>query len=299
MSCDVVFIGGHPSGNSIVRYLLANGNAKLRLVNTYPRNHTTPRNTDLGRELKKSNIPVYREIDANTLVDEIENIRPDYIFVVGWSGLLGERLLSVPKNGVVGFHPSRLPRDRGRSVLAWQIAEGYQHTAVTMFYLTRRADEGDIIGQESIMIGSSDYIRDVLINVDAAILNLFKKYFPMLLDGSGPRQAQDERAGSYRRLRTDRDSEIDWNNDVETLYNLVRAVAPPYPGAFFWHKGERVTVTKSQIHETKKNDPASRRTTGDVGMVLKELPNNHYIVSCKDRNLIICVDTKLEVGSVL
>ena len=60
-----------------------------------------------------------------------------------------------------------------------------------------------------------------------------------------------------------------------------------------------MTVTKSQLHETKQNDPVGRRTTGDVGMVLKELPNNHYIVSCKDRNLIICVDKKLEVGSAL
>ena len=89
------------------------------------------------------------------------------------------------------------------------------------------------------MIGSSDYISDVLIKVDAAIITLFEEYFPMLLERSVPRQPQDKTIDSYRRLRTDRDSEIDWNNDVETLYNLVRAVAPPYPGAFFGTKARK------------------------------------------------------------
>ena len=85
--------------------------------------------------------------------------------------------------GVIGFHPAKLPFDRGRSVLAWQIEDGYTETSLTMFKYSDYPDGGDILAQEPIAIASNDYINDILDKVDAASLNLIRAYFPLLRKG--------------------------------------------------------------------------------------------------------------------
>lgn len=81
------------------------------------------------------------------------------------------------------FHPAKLPFDRGRSVLAWQIEDGYTETSLTMFKYSDYPDGGDILAQETIAIASNDYINDILDKVDAASLNLIRAYFPLLRKG--------------------------------------------------------------------------------------------------------------------
>ena len=99
----------------------------------------------------------------------------------------------------MGVHPSRLPADRGRSVLAWQIEEGYQNTALSMFYLNEMPDCGDIIAQEKITIDFEDTIKEVLAKVGDATYNLMKAYFPLLREGKAPRLQQNLCHGNFRK----------------------------------------------------------------------------------------------------
>lgn len=245
MSCKVVLIGATPSGSKVLQQLIGNKSIELQLVVTYPIEHSIVRNTNIIPT--PLNVPIYRETDVNRLTKTIEAVKPDFILVVGWSYMLGPGLLSAATKGVIGFHPSRLPADRGRSVLAWQISEGYKESAVTMLHLDERPDAGDIIAQEPLPIAEDDYIEDVLNKVEFTIAAMIKKYLPLLADDRAPRLPQNHSRSNYRRLRTSADSLINWNAGVHAIYNHIRAISRPYPGADLLLNREPRKVWRSRI----------------------------------------------------
>lgn len=183
----------------------------------------------------------------NDYKDEIKGLNPDFIFVIGWSQLIDKEIINASKKGTIGFHTSELPRDRGRSTIAWQISEGYAETALTMFYIYEGIDNGDIIAQENIKIEQNDYVKDILFKINQSTCNLLKTYFPLLLNGKAPRMKQDETQASYRRLRTDNDSLINWNSNTHKIYNLIRAVSFPYPKAWTLYKGDKIKINHADI----------------------------------------------------
>jgi len=225
----IIFIGGLTNGEVILEYFEQNRYVKVPLIITHPKNSPTPRYTDLSCIINGSLIK--NDLDANTHTEIIHSLKPDFIFVAGWSGILSEEIISIPRRGTIGFHPSKLPTDRGRSVLSWQIEEGYTETALTMFYLNKIPDCGDIIGQENIKIERNDYINDVLNKIDTATYNLMRSYFPLLRNRIAPRKEQNINEGNFRRLRNERDSIIYWDANADVIYNKIRAISKPYPGA--------------------------------------------------------------------
>ncbi len=284
-SLRVVFIGGQTNGRIVLEYLTVNRHVSIPLVITHPREMVLPRNVDLSPVVKQSKI-IY-DANADKFLSEIRDLQPDMIFVAGWSFLLSKELISIPRNGTIGFHPSKLPQDRGRSVLAWQMEEGYTETALTMFYYNPWPDCGDIIAQERIGIEPNDYIGDVLEKVDEATYNLMHAYYPLLRKGVALRRPQNPAEGSFRRLRTDRDSRINWDRNVRVIYNKIRAISRPYPGAFFEHNGQRITVWRS--------DPVPRYHEEDFlhsrpGQILKCLRPLEYLIRCREGILRIETD---------
>ena len=183
----------------------------------------------------------------NDYKDEIKGLNPDFIFVIGWSQLIDKEIINASKKGTIGFHTSKLSKDRGRSTIAWQISEGYTETALTMFYISEGIDNGDIIAQENIKIEQDDYVKDILFKINQSTYNLLKTYFPLLLNGKAPRIKQDETQASYRRLRTDNDSLINWNSNTDRIYNLIRAVSFPYPKAWTLYKGKKTKINYANM----------------------------------------------------
>jgi len=225
----IIFIGGLTNGKIVLEYFQKNRYVKVPLIITHPQNNPTPRYTDISCIIPGSHIKT--DLEANIHKEIIHNLKPDFIFVAGWSGILSEELISIPKFGTIGFHPSKLPRDRGRSVLAWQIEEGYTQTALTMFYYNKIPDCGDIITQENIKIERNDYINDILNKIDNATYNLIRAYFPLLRKRIAPRKEQNINEGNFRRLRNERDSVINWDANAEVIFNKIRAISKPYSGA--------------------------------------------------------------------
>ncbi|MEM7728633.1 MAG: formyltransferase family protein [Pseudomonadota bacterium] len=237
-----LFIGGLSNGRIVFDYLTKNRHVDLGLCVTYPDDADRPRHSpfpDAPHILKTGS--------AKSVMDRIEAYDPELVMVAGWSELVPDRLLKIPRMGVVGFHPSKLPMDRGRSVLAWQIADGYTETALSMFYYATVPDSGDIIGQERIPISENDYIGDVLDKIDAATRSLMRAYFPLFRQGLAPRRPQSLNDVNFRRLRTSDDSEIDWSRDSRDIYNLVRAISDPYPCATTTLDGQRFLVKRAEI----------------------------------------------------
>lgn len=212
------------------------------MVITYSDTYKGARHTILGdgsKFMKKNTVKDY--------IDVIKELAPDLIIVAGWSELIPNEILSIPRMGVIGFHPAKLPFDRGRSVLAWQIEDGYTETSLTMFKYSDYPDGGDILAQEPIAIASNDYINDILDKVDAASLNLIRAYFPLLRKGFLKGVKQDLSVGSFRRLRSADDSIIKWDRNSVEIYNKIRAISHPYPGATTKFEDKTMLVWKSEI----------------------------------------------------
>jgi methionyl-tRNA formyltransferase len=272
----VVFIGGQTNGKVVLDYLLAHQEVDVPLVVTHKKKSNVARYVDL------SLYPSCRQVDinfgVNSYVGQILEVRPDFIFVAGWSEILSKTLLSIPLRGTIGFHPSKLPYDRGRSVLAWQIEEGYTRIDLSMFYYNEIPDGGDLIAQHPINIGPNDYISDVLDKVDSTSLVLMKSHFGALLKGTAPRIKQEQHLASYRRLRSDKDSQILWELNAETIYNKIRAISKPYPGA--------IGQIDNKSYRIWRAEPLSRpaypmlKNPGDWTMLSE---SNEIIVRCSDR----------------
>ena len=276
----VVFIGGFAYGKVVYDYLRTNRNISLVCSITYPDN--------CG---KTALVPfpddetVIKDVSANSYIDKIKKIAPDYIFVSGWSELLSTELIQSAKKGTIGFHPSKLPADRGRSVLAWQIEEGYETTALSMFYYNDLPDCGDIIAHEKIVIDFEDTIEDVLAKVASASQNLMRAYFPLIRVDKAPRTPQNIQEGNFRRLRNDKDSEINWNTNSVFIYNKVRAITYPYPGAMTTLNNERYRVWKCSITDFPFGENL------EPGTVVATLYDNTLII--RTRNGFVRL-TKLE-----
>ena len=240
----VIFIGGLTNGMIVYKYLVTNPDIDLILTITYKDNSLKPRNVNFPNDtniIKSGSIKNHKNI--------IKNLKPDIIFVTGWSELISDDILSIPKMGVIGFHPSKLPYDKGRSVVAWQILEGYKESALTMFYYNNIPDGGDIIAQEKIKISKNDYVNDVLQKIDIATESLIKKNFPLIIKGKNHRIKQDPNEGNFRRLRKDNDSQIDWNTNSIDIYNLIRAISYPYPCAVGRIDKKDYKIIKAEIFD--------------------------------------------------
>lgn len=268
----VVFIGGMTDGMVVYDYLNGNCHVDVGLVVTYPDGTEIPRHVDFPDEDK-----IIKNGSANRVLKEIEHFSPDLIFVAGWSELLDKKILDCARNGVVGFHPSKLPLDRGRSVLAWQIEEGYTDTAVSMFYYTDIPDGGDIIAQEKIAIEPNDYVNDVLNKVDEACFNLMRAYFPLLRMGKAPRIPQHINEGNFRRLRTNRDSQISWELNKELIFNKVRAISRPYPGAEAWVGEKKYRIYSAEMIHSFEYGEGAR-----LGVLVATFHDGTFLVKCRN-----------------
>ena len=223
---NVIFIGGLTNGRIVYDYLVANKYVNLLMTITYQDDFKGARHVPFPESeyiIKSGTIKGYEEIIAIN--------KPDVIIVAGWSELIPSSVLSIPPMGCLGFHPAKLPYDRGRSVLAWQIEDGYTETALTFFKYSEYPDGGNILAQERIIIEYNDYINDILDKVDKATLNIMRAYFPLIRQGLIVEKPQNLGEGSFRRLRRAADSMIDWNSNTSTIYNKIRAISHPYPGA--------------------------------------------------------------------
>jgi len=217
---------------------------------------------------------------------EIIEIKPDFIFVVGWSQLINKEIIKASKKGTIGFHSAKLPKDRGRSTIAWQIAEGYTETALTMFYLSEGIDDGDIIAQEIIKIEQNDYVKDITYKMDKSTINILKAYFPLLIKGKAPRIKQDEKQANYRRLRNpDQDCLINWNQNTKEIYNHIRAVSHPYPKALTLYKGKEIRINKANIMD---NIFEKSYTFEKPGTILGNLKSYGYLI--KTKNGVIAIN---------
>ena len=161
----------------------------------------------------------------------------------GWQRLICKEILDIPKLGTIGFHSSLLPKYRGRTPVNWAIIAGEKETGITMFYLTEEADAGDIIAQKTFPIMLNDDCNTVYKKSAKAGAELIVEFLPKISKGVAPRLHNPSRSYPAYPKRTPADGEIDFNRGAPDVYNFIRALTRPYPGAFtFLPSGQKVII---------------------------------------------------------
>jgi methionyl-tRNA formyltransferase len=198
--------------------------------------------------------------DANTeeLVARVSALQPDFLFSFYYRSMLGVPLLRAARRGALNMHGSLLPKFRGRAPVNWAILKGARESGATLHYMVERADAGDIVDQQSVPILQDDDARDVFAKVTVAAECVLARSLPALIAGSAPRKPQLAEAVQYFGRRRPEDGRIDWTRPALEIHNLVRAVAPPFPGAFAQVAGERWEIHRTRIAARSVAGPGPR-----------------------------------------
>lgn len=172
----------------------------------------------------------------------LREIGPDFLFSFYYRFMINKEILGIPKRGALNLHGSLLPKYRGRVPINWAVINGEMETGATLHYMVEKPDAGDIVDQEKVSIEFSDTARDVFHKVTDAAARVMKRSWPLLLTGKAARNPMDLSLGSYYGGRKPSDGQIDWSRSAVSVYNLVRGVTHPYPGAFTFLDGRKVFV---------------------------------------------------------
>jgi len=200
----------------------------------------------------KFDIPVYEIENINKEVELLRSLRPDIIIMCGWRQIIDKEILSLPKGGIIGFHPTLLPKGRGPVPIINTILEGYKESGVTMFYLTEAVDGGDIIGQARFSVDKNDYAQDIYDKVIEGGKQLIKKFLPLLVRGKAPRIPQDDKKATYLPKITLKDNEIKPGKEtLEEIDKKIRAFSMPYNGAYIRLKNKKLIIWRAELEDEK------------------------------------------------
>jgi methionyl-tRNA formyltransferase len=183
--------------------------------------------------------------NAAAVVERVRAAQPDFLFSFYYRSMLGGALLSLPARGAYNLHGSLLPKYRGRVPVNWAVLHGESETGATLHAMAAKPDAGDIVGQQAVPILPDDTAVEVFRKVTVAAELVLHRCLPALIAGNAPHRAQDLAAGSYFGGRSARDGAIDWRRGIRAAHNLIRAVAPPYPGAFTEAEGIQLRILRS------------------------------------------------------
>ena len=172
------------------------------------------------------------EVRDPGLTQRVAQLAPDFIFSFYYRSMIGAPILGSARRGALNMHGSLLPKYRGRAPVNWAILNGEPQTGATLHYMVERADAGDIVDQLAVPILEDDDAREVFGKVTAAAEIVLARSLPGLVEGNAPRRPQPLEPGQYFGRRRPEDGRIDWSLPAVRIHNLVRAVAPPFPGAF-------------------------------------------------------------------
>jgi methionyl-tRNA formyltransferase len=211
---------------------------------------------DLTPLCKEHAIPYHyvEDINSSESIKWIQSQKPDIVFCFGWSSLLKKNLLSVAGMGVVGFHPTALPGNRGRHPLIWTLVLGLEKSASTFFFMDEGADSGDILSQKEFEISYDDDASTLYDKVSEIALKQIEDFVPSLEANSYIRVPQNELASNTWRKRSKNDGTIDFRMSSRAIYNLVRGLSRPYAGAHLEYNDAEVKVWKVvEVESVDKN----------------------------------------------
>ncbi|WP_236070246.1 methionyl-tRNA formyltransferase [Prochlorococcus marinus] len=210
---------------------------------------------DLSVFSRKNNIPIHITENGNDINTEkwLRTKNPDYLLCLGWSHILSKTIIEIPCVCTIGYHPSYLPKNRGRHPLIWALILGLDKTGSTFFRMNEECDSGDIIHQKAIDILCEDNARSLYNRIGKIASQQLLEIMHLIQNKQIIYKEQNPEEVNYWRKRSTDDGLIDWRMSSQAIYNLVRALSEPYPYAHFTYKGKSLKILSCKIH--KNNNP--------------------------------------------
>jgi methionyl-tRNA formyltransferase len=195
--------------------------------------------------------------------------------------MLKQPVLDLPRLGALNLHGSLLPRYRGRCPVNWVLVHGETETGITLHYMVAKADQGDIVAQTAIPITPEDTAFTLFAKMTAAAGPLFRETYPRLRSGQADRLVQDHAQASYFGGRRPADGKIDWRQPATAVYNLMRAVTHPYPGAFTDLAGRKLYIWNGRALAAASAAPDA------PGRITAAIPGEGLLVATGDDHFLI------------
>lgn len=258
----VLFVACTNVGQAMIRTICSDATIKSQVVGIV--------NLNTQRSLSKANYYTYLDIaaeydiplhfcdnvnDAET-VAWIADKQPDLIIQTGWSQKFRSQLLKLPKYGCIGEHPAPLPRGRGAACVNWAILTGETEWGDTFFHMVDEYDRGAVYAQEMFRIEEYDDVRTVYDKVAQCSAKVVRENIDRWTEGVFTEIPLDESIATYYKKRTPKDGVFDFSKSAKELHDFIRAQTEPYPGAFFWFHGEKITVLSSRPTDIRSDAPA-------------------------------------------
>jgi methionyl-tRNA formyltransferase len=181
--------------------------------------------------------------------------RPDFLFSFYYRYMLAPAWLKTAPRGALNMHGSLLPKYRGRAPVHWAILKGESETGASLHYMVEKPDAGALVDQEAVAIGADETALDVSRHMAEAAAILLRRALPRLIAGTADARPLDLARGSYFGRRRPEDGRIDWRQGARQVHDLVRAVAPPFPGAFTDLNGCRLAVLETRVDDRPPRHP--------------------------------------------
>lgn len=268
------FVTGHEFGEATFRAILglAEYGTKLRCsllaCLDQVKSSVTVGYTDLGPFAAKSGVPVeyIRSVKTEAAKKLLRASAPDYLLIVGWSELAPSAILDIPKSkhrgvarhtasyGCIGMHQTLLPEGRGRAPIPWAIIKGLNRTGVTAFLLEEAADAGGIVDQLQIPIDPTETATTLFDKARKAHIELGARLGMKMAARALSWTHQDERLASTWPRRRPEDGRINFSWTAVEIDRFVRALTPPYPGAFFLSANEKIRVHKVEVLQLRHTE---------------------------------------------
>ena len=286
----LVMVGCAESGYHVIKELLESG-FKFDYFVTITKEKAIQANAsgyfDFSVLAKKYQIPVYYcekyALKSHNDIQFFKEQQFDLLIQGGWQRLFPDEILKTFSIGAIGIHGSAdfLPKGRGRSPLNWSLIENKKRFIMHYFLINPGIDDGDVFHYEMFDINEWDDIKTLYYKNSMVTLKVLKEYIPKILNQSVTFYTQ-KGAPSYYPKRTKEDGHIDWKKPVLEIYNLIRAVTKPYPGAFTNLFNSEITVWKAQPFDTRIDD-----IEFNSGQVIQTFENGDFIVKCGDGLLLV------------
>jgi len=206
---------------------------------------------------REHGIPVFTPDSVNTPEwrGKIAEMKPDLILSVYYRHMIGQKILDLPSLGAFNMHGSLLPKYRGRAPINWAVLHGESRIGMTLHRMVKSADAGEIIDQEGVDIAPDDNAEQAFRKVMPCARIVLERQIDALLTGSVTGTPQDDSQATYFGGRTPEDGRIDWSKSSLEIFNLIRAVTDPYPGAFTDVGDSRLMVWWAKILPDRTGQP--------------------------------------------
>lgn len=214
---------------------------------------------------ERHRLPVFTQerFDDGDWVERLRAWAPDFLFSFYYRRMLPTAVLETARRGAFNLHGSLLPKYRGRCPVNWVLINDERETGVTLHHMVAKADAGDIVAQRRVAITDDDTASSLYGKQTAAAIDLMRETYPRLCAGTADRIVQDVAQATYFGGRRPADGVIDWAHSARQIYNLVRAVTHPYPGAFTHWRGAPLMIWRAEI--AAAGEPAAPGTVLAVG----------------------------------